>query len=146
MPTSTVRYYERIGLLSAPDRTGSGYRSYDEQSANRLLFVTRARRLGLSCDQITELLPVWDGANCGAAAERVANLIDSKQAEVAARIAELKDFSAQLDDVRTMIASSQPPDTCSPDLSCCVPARSSDLIPIEMSTRPLERKSATSSV
>jgi DNA-binding transcriptional MerR regulator len=54
VPTSTVRYYERIGLLYAPARTGSGYRAYDEDSATRLLFVTRARRLGLSCDQIAE--------------------------------------------------------------------------------------------
>jgi DNA-binding transcriptional MerR regulator len=54
VPTSTVRYYERIGLLYAPARTGSGYGAYDEDSATRLLFVTRARRLGLSCDQIAE--------------------------------------------------------------------------------------------
>lgn len=89
VPTSTVRYYERIGLLGAPARTGSGYRAYDEESATRLLFVTRARRLGLSCDQITDLLPVWDGTNCAAAGERVGRLIDDKKAEIAARIAEL---------------------------------------------------------
>ena len=49
VPTSTVRYYERVGLLGAPGRTGSGYRDYDEDDAARLLFVARARHLGLSC-------------------------------------------------------------------------------------------------
>src|SRR5688572_16787533 len=44
VPVSTVRYYERIGLLGAPTRTGSGYRDYDDESATRLLFVSRARR------------------------------------------------------------------------------------------------------
>ena len=46
MPTSTVRYYERIGLLGPPARTGSGYRDYGEDSATLLLFVHRARRMG----------------------------------------------------------------------------------------------------
>src|SRR6478736_674544 len=43
VPVSTVRYYERIGLMTPPTRTGSGYRDYDEDSATRLLFVSRAR-------------------------------------------------------------------------------------------------------
>lgn len=144
VPTSTVRYYERIGLLGAPARTASGYRTYDEQSATRLLFVTRARRLGLSCDQITELLPVWGDTNCAAASQRVAGLVDDKKAEVAARIAELQEFSAQLDEVRAVIGSSPSPAACRPDLSCCVPARSSDLIPIELiGTRPHDRRVET---
>jgi DNA-binding transcriptional MerR regulator len=46
VPTSTVRYYERIGLLGPPARTGSGYRDYGEDSATLLLFVHRARRMG----------------------------------------------------------------------------------------------------
>ena len=61
---STVRYYERIGLLAEPARTDSGYREYDNDAATRLLFVTRARKLGLTCEQIVELLPIWDGTNC----------------------------------------------------------------------------------
>ena len=42
VPTSTVRYYERVGLLAIAGRTASGYRDYDEDDAARLLFVTRA--------------------------------------------------------------------------------------------------------
>ena len=59
-----------------PARTSSGYRDYGEDAAARLLFITRARRMGLSCEQVTDLIPVWDGANCGAAQERVGRLID----------------------------------------------------------------------
>ncbi len=118
VPTSTVRYYERIGLVGAPSRTGSGYRAYDEESATRLLFVTRARRLGLTCDQITALLPVWDGTNCAAASERVGRLIDDKQAEIATRITELQAFAAQLDEVRATLEASPSLDACRTDLSC----------------------------
>ena len=70
VPVSTVRYYERIGLLAEPARTGSGYREYDDDSATQLLFVTRARKLGLTCEQIVELLPIWGGTNCTLGARR----------------------------------------------------------------------------
>src|SRR5690349_14852259 len=43
VPTSTVRYYERVGLLGQPARTSSGYRDYGEDEATRLVFVSRAR-------------------------------------------------------------------------------------------------------
>jgi DNA-binding transcriptional MerR regulator len=141
VPTSTVRYYERIGLLDAPVRSGSGYRDYDEDSANRLLFVTRARRLGLSCEQITALLPVWDGTNCAAAGERVGRLVEEKVSEIDARIAELQAFSAQLAEVRSALAASPSLDVCCTDLSCCVPAGTSELVSLELiGTRPRSRK------
>ena len=35
LPTSTLRYYERIGLLPAPERTDSGYRAYEERALDR---------------------------------------------------------------------------------------------------------------
>ena len=57
VPASTVRYYERVGLMGRPDRTASGYRDYGEDAAGRLLFIARARRMGLACEQITELIP-----------------------------------------------------------------------------------------
>jgi DNA-binding transcriptional MerR regulator len=103
VPTSTVRYYERIGLLSGPPRTASGYREYDRTDAARLLFVVRARRMGLSCDQVSSLLGIWAGTHCANAAERVGQLIDEKQAEIVERIAELHDFATQLDAVRNAL-------------------------------------------
>jgi DNA-binding transcriptional MerR regulator len=119
--TSTVRYYERIGLLTEPARTTSGYREYGEDAAARLLFINRARRMGLTCEQILDLLPIWDGTNCAAAHERVTQLIDDKQAELAQRVAELQAFAAQLDTVRAALEASPPPQACRTDLSCCVP-------------------------
>jgi DNA-binding transcriptional MerR regulator len=119
--TSTVRYYERIGLLTEPARTPSGYREYGDEAAVRLLFISRARRMGLTCDQILDLLPIWAGTNCGAAHERVSQLITDKKAEIAQRVAELQDFAEQLDTVRAALESAPPPQACRTDLSCCVP-------------------------
>jgi DNA-binding transcriptional MerR regulator len=137
VPTTTVRYYERVGLLGAPARTQSGYRNYDQADAARLLFITRARRMGLSCDQIVELLPVWDGTNCAAARDRVTELIDGKRAEIAERIADLELFAAQLDSVRTTLERTPPPGACRTDLSCCVPATTGRApVALELSSRP----------
>ena len=135
VPASTVRYYERVGLLAAPARTASGYRDYDDAAASRLLFITRSRRMGLSCEQITSLLPVWDGVNCGAAQDRVGRLLEEKQAEVAARIAELEQFAAQLDAVRASLEAEPSLGACRTDLTCCVPESSAGPVAIELTPR-----------
>jgi len=128
VPTTTVRYYERIGLLGPADRTAAGYRDYDAEAATRLLFVARARRMGLSCEQIADLLPVWGGADCTAAHDRVGRLLAERQGEVAARIAELEEFAAQLAEARAVLDATPPLDCCDDDLTCCVPATGPQIV------------------
>jgi DNA-binding transcriptional MerR regulator len=135
VPTSTVRYYERVGLMAVPARTSSGYRDYAGDAASRLQFITRARRMGLSCEQITSLIPVWAGTNCGAARERVERLVDQKQAEVAERIAELRQFAVQLDAVRAALDAEPPLAQCRSDLTCCVPESPGQPVAIELAPR-----------
>ncbi len=60
----TVRYYERIGLLSEPDRSPSGYRLYEEDAVDRVRFIKRAQRLGLRLEEIGELLQVKERGLC----------------------------------------------------------------------------------
>ncbi len=52
----TIRYYERIALLPAPDRTPAGYRQYGPDHVRRLSFIRRGRDLGFSIDAIRALL------------------------------------------------------------------------------------------
>ncbi len=54
--TETIRYYERIGLLPAPDRTRANYRSYAGEHVQLLTFIRRARELGFSIENVRELL------------------------------------------------------------------------------------------
>ena len=54
----TIRYYEEIGLLKRADRTESGYRLYTRQDVERLGFIRRAKMLGLSLDEIRDILSV----------------------------------------------------------------------------------------
>lgn len=52
----TLRYYERRGLLPAPERTGSGYRDYDVGDLRRLRFILRAKEQGFTLSEVGELL------------------------------------------------------------------------------------------
>lgn len=63
----TIRYYEKIGLMPPPRRSGSGYRLYGEDSRRRLRFILRGRELGFSIDELRGLLSLVDGGNytCG---------------------------------------------------------------------------------
>jgi MerR family copper efflux transcriptional regulator len=54
-----IRHYEEIGLIPAPERRSSNYRSYDAKDVHRLRFVRRARDLGFSIDRIRELMALW---------------------------------------------------------------------------------------
>lgn len=56
----TIRYYERIGLLPVPPRTGGNYRDYSAAHVSRLAFARRARDLGFSIEQVRALLDLAD--------------------------------------------------------------------------------------
>jgi DNA-binding transcriptional MerR regulator len=56
----TVRYYERIGLLPAPQRGANGYRHYTDAAARRLRFIRRGRELGFGIEAIRTLLQLAD--------------------------------------------------------------------------------------
>jgi MerR family redox-sensitive transcriptional activator SoxR len=55
--TSLIRYYERVGLLPAPERI-SGQRRYDESVLRRLAVIDVAQRAGLSLAEIGDLLEI----------------------------------------------------------------------------------------
>lgn len=48
LPSQTIRFYERKGLLPAPERGVNGYRTYDESTLARLRFVQTAQAAGLT--------------------------------------------------------------------------------------------------
>jgi Cu(I)-responsive transcriptional regulator len=96
----TIRYYEQIGLMPAPDRTSGNYRAYSGDHLARLGFIRRARDLGFSIEQVKELLSLADQRNrsCDAvdaiAKEHLAE-VDRKLADLAALRRELADVIGQ---------------------------------------------------
>jgi Hg(II)-responsive transcriptional regulator len=52
----TVRFYEKRGILPKPERTESGYRTYDDETVRVLRFVRRAQELGFTLREVQQLL------------------------------------------------------------------------------------------
>lgn len=57
----TLYFYERIGLMRSPSRSESGYRLYNEAEIERLSFILRAKDLGLTLEEIGEILTLKEG-------------------------------------------------------------------------------------
>ena len=83
VPISTVRYYERAGILKATRRSASNYRLYSEDDAQRLRFIRAAQATGFTLEDMKELLRP---APCG----RVQALIEHRLGVVEARMRELQ--------------------------------------------------------
>lgn len=52
----TIRYFEKVGLLDAPDRTEGGHRVYAEHHVRALSFIKRARELGFTPKEVRAIL------------------------------------------------------------------------------------------
>ena len=93
----TIRYYERVGLVAPPSRTGSGYRAYNQSDVDRLRFISRGRELGFSLEEIRSLLRLSDDPklSCG----DVDMLARAHLADVHQRIAELTRMAGELERV-----------------------------------------------
>jgi len=83
VPTSTVRYYERAGLLRSSRRSGSNYRLYSQEDLHRLRFVRAAQATGFTLDDIKQLLRP---ARC----DRTQALIEARLGNVGERMRELR--------------------------------------------------------
>ena len=91
---STIRYYERIGLMPPPTRTGSGYRDYGDDAAARLGYIQAAQSIGFSLGEIRETLALRDRgeAPCG----HVAALIERNAEQLRQRIVRLQEMRREL--------------------------------------------------
>jgi MerR family mercuric resistance operon transcriptional regulator len=94
MNPETVRYYERIGLTHAPDRTEGNRRIYDEQAVRQLVFVRRARELGFSIADIRTLSALASPGNRSCA--EVKDVASAHLASVQAKLADLARLEAIL--------------------------------------------------
>lgn len=63
IPVSTLRFYEKKGLLLPQSRTPAGYRRYVEQDVVRARFVKRAQELGFTLREIEALLSLLGSAD-----------------------------------------------------------------------------------
>ena len=103
LPAKTIRYYEGIGLLSAPQRARSGYRQYDESAVERLRFIRRARSLGLPLRRLRALATTLNGGPRPELRPRLLLLVRDQLSAVQRQIAELEALRQQLEEVSRRI-------------------------------------------
>jgi MerR family Zn(II)-responsive transcriptional regulator of zntA len=91
----TLRFYEREGLLSPPRRTSSGYRAYTEDDTSRVVFIREAQSLGLTLDDIRELIRL-ETLHAPEECERVAQLLRERIDTIDRRLGDLRAFRRRL--------------------------------------------------
>lgn len=81
----TIRFYQRKGLLTEPDKPYGSIRRYEDADVARVQFVKSAQRLGFSLDEIVDLLRLDQGADC----EQASHLAEYKLSMVREKLADL---------------------------------------------------------
>ena len=89
----TVRFYERKRLLPRAPRTGGGFRLFGAETIERIRFIKQAQDIGLSLDEIGQLLQTGGGAN---ECRSVRDLLSAKLAELDERMRRMRDFRRTL--------------------------------------------------
>lgn len=90
-----LRYYERLGLVPPPHRTPGGFRVYTAAAVDRLRFIKQAQALGLSLQEIRELVSYTDRGGLKRC-QRVRDLLQRKIADLDTKLAELQEFRGTL--------------------------------------------------
>ena len=90
----TIRFYERQGLLPPPNRQDNGYRAYEADHVEKLLFIRRCRSFGMSLEEIGVLQGFQEQPQQPCTA--INTLLDRHIAQVRAQIASLHALENQL--------------------------------------------------
>ena len=90
----TIRFYEQQGVLPDPPRSASGYRAYGPDDVERLEFIRRAKRLGLSLEEIKGVLQLNDRHE--PTCVHVRALLDEKIGRLEQVVRDLREFRREL--------------------------------------------------
>jgi DNA-binding transcriptional MerR regulator len=92
----TLRYYEKINLISKPQRTDKGYRLYPEKVIDQLEFIKQVKSLGFTLEEIMHMFSITNKKENSA---KLSNLVQSKINEIEFEILELEKRKASLQEV-----------------------------------------------
>src|SRR5689334_2111504 len=93
----TVRYYERIGLLPPGEREGHGQHYYTEETVARLRKIDQLKQLGLSLQEIREVIDLYFSDPSGIQPkQQVLAILRRQLAETDQKVSALQQFRADL--------------------------------------------------
>lgn len=135
----TLRYYEEIGLLPVPARTPSGYRSYDEHTLDRLAFIARAKQLGCTLEEISDLATAWEGGRCGPIQDRLRAVVRDKLTAARTQMAELTTLTAELQRAAVSLELHRPDGPCDDECGCVTdPGRAAASVAVSLGSKPAD--------
>ncbi|MBE9199762.1 MULTISPECIES: heavy metal-responsive transcriptional regulator [unclassified Nodularia (in: cyanobacteria)] len=90
----TIRYYESLGLVESSGRTEGGFRQFSTDVLTRLAFIKRAQSLGLSLEEIRDILQVYDQGQppCGEIKEK----LEDKLSQIDSQITQLLTLRSEI--------------------------------------------------
>lgn len=94
----TLRYYEKRRLLDTPPRSEGGFRRYSDDVVRQVRFIKQAQSLGLTLDDIQQLLAGQRHRNDAPSCRNVRDLLTLRIEDIDARIGELRAFRRTLSD------------------------------------------------
>lgn len=98
----TLRYYENIGLIPAPERDLNGYRQYNDEALKLLEIIRYSKSCGLTLEEIKDIMPMLRDVN-NVDYNLIIELIDQKVNEIDESILKLHRTKNTLNKVRTSI-------------------------------------------
>jgi MerR family mercuric resistance operon transcriptional regulator len=104
----TIRYYERIGMLPEPPRTGGGHRLYGNDHLKRLLFIRRSRELGFTLEDVRGLLCLVDSGHYTCAEIKRTTLAQLRS--VQSKLADLQRLERVLEQMASQCPGDDEPD------------------------------------
>lgn len=110
LTADSIRFYEKKNLIEAPLRGENNYRYYDHEALKRLIFIKRCRALDLSLKEIETLIALEQQPqqNC----HTVNEIIDLHLAQVETKLAELRKFQFELQQLRQSCNTQNTVDQC----------------------------------
>lgn len=97
--TSALRFYEGEGLVVPAARTSAGYRLYGAEQVDRIRFLRRAQRLGLTLAEVGDLLASADSHPAQPVREQLRDMVRRKIDSVRRQADELREFADELEQV-----------------------------------------------
>lgn len=94
--TKTLRYYERIGLLSPAARGENRYRLYAPEALGQVRFIRRAKRMGLTLNEVASLVALAREGSSGSLREQLDQILARKIRETETQIKSLSHFRDDL--------------------------------------------------
>ena len=84
VPVTTIRYYERIGLVQPEGRSDGNYRLYGERSLEKLKFIKSAQSMGFTLENVKVLLAEKNGKKpaCGDVKELITERLDDVEKQL----------------------------------------------------------------